>query len=319
MELGDVKEYLSPEMGLIQLRHSGKTVLFHLNQVWRFCSNTEDQSEASSLTGRPIREEMEASKLSELLPISTGVRVSHRQLPASPQSPLRSQALMVTRTEERDEEDVPEEFIEMFSSHEERAELVEELNELHDVFKKIQYTDPDSQHVLDYHERLARMAEEEDFDSEYDQESEEEGHECVDDDEGERNSLESSEEHHLKHKTTVKNMTVIENEIEILSEELKPKDLRSLIGAYFDILQKQTPSSMMNDKFDFPTKLQQISRIKKPLHFFEDFCLALYRKCKDVRKGFKVEATFVSQAQVNLVLKQGHNILKEDLKTVRSF
>ena len=215
MELGDVKEYLSPEMGLIQLRHTGRTVLFHLNQVWSFCSNTDDQSEASSLTGRPIREVMEASELAELLPLSTGVMVSCRQLPASPQSPLRSQAMIVTSTEQRDEEGVPEEFIEMFSSHEERVELVEELNELHDEFKTLQYTDPDSQHVLDYHERLASMAEEEDFDSEYDQEPEEESHEYADDDEGERNSLESSEEHPLTNKTTVKNMTVIENEIEI--------------------------------------------------------------------------------------------------------
>ena len=226
---------------------------------------------------------------------------------------------MVTSTEQRDEEGVPEEFIEMFSSHEERVELVEELNELHDEFKTLQYTDPDSQHVLDYHERLASTAEEEDFDSEYDQEPEEESHEYADDDEGERNSLESSEEHPLTNKTTVKNMTVIENEIEILSEELKPKDLRSLIGTYFDILQKRTPSSKMNEKFDFAAKLQQSSRIKKPLHFFEDFCLALYRKCEDVRKGFKVEATFVSQVQVNLVLKHGRTILKEELKTVRSF
>ena len=133
MELGDVKEYLSPEMGLIQLRHTGRTVLFHLNQVWSFCSNTDDQSEASSLTGRPIREVMEASELAELLPLSTGVRVSCRQLPASPQSPLRSQAMMVTSTEQRDEEGGPEEFIGMFSSHEGRVELVEELNELHEL------------------------------------------------------------------------------------------------------------------------------------------------------------------------------------------
>ena len=80
----------------------------------------------------------------------------------------------------------------------------------------------------------------------------------------------------------------------------------------------------MNEKFDFAAKLQQSSRIKKPIHFFEDFCLALYRKCEDVRKGFKVEATFVSQGQVNLVIKHGgdilgHDIIKEDLKSVRSF
>ena len=223
---------------------------------------------------------------------------------------------MVIRSEE-EEEVMMEEFMRMFSSHEERLELVEELNEQHDVYKSIQYPDPDSQHVTDYHDRMARMVDEEDFDSV--QESDDLDY--VDDDKGDSNSLESSEDNTLKNKTTAKKMTIIENDIEILSEELKPKDLRTLLGVYFDILQKQSPSSMMNEKFDFATKLQQSSRIKKPIHFFEDFCLALYRKCEDVRKGFKVEATFVSQVQVNLVLKQGrnilgHNIIKEDFKRV---
>ena len=75
--------------------------------------------------------------------------------------------MMVIRTEEREEEEVMEEFREMFSSHEKRLELVEELNEQHDLYKTIQYPDPDSQHVTDYHDRMARMMEEEeDFDSE---------------------------------------------------------------------------------------------------------------------------------------------------------
>ena len=220
--------------------------------------------------------------------------------------------MMVIRSEEREEE-MMEEFREMFSSHEKRLELVEELNEQHDLYKTIQYPDPDSQHVTDYHERLARMVEEEeDLDFEYDQESEEEDPDYVDDDKEDSNSLESSEEHPLKNKTTAKKMTVIENKTEILSEELKPKDLRTLLGTYFDILQKES-SSLKSEKFDFATKLQQSSRIKKPLHFFENFCLALYRKCEDVRKGFKVEATFVSQVQVNLVRKHGRNILGHNI------
>ena len=125
MELGDVREYLSPEMGLIQLRHTGRTVLFHLNQVWSSCSNTDNQSEDSDFeceqeseeedhdyddkevsnslesseehplkinkkTGRLIREDMEeTSELAELLPISTEVRVITRQLPVSLQSQVR--------------------------------------------------------------------------------------------------------------------------------------------------------------------------------------------------------------------------------------
>ena len=225
---------------------------------------------------------------------------------------------MVIRSEEEDEEEVlMEEFEGMFSSHEKRLELVKELNEQHDLYKTIQYPDPDSQHPR-------MMVEEEDLDSKFEQESEEEIEDYVDDDKGDSNSSELSEEHPLRNKTTAKKITVIENEIEILSEELKPKDLRTLLGVYFDILQKVSPSSMMNEKFNFATKLQQSSRIKKPRHFFEDFCLALYTKCEDVRKGFKVEATFVSQGQVNLVIKHGgdilgHDIIKEDLKSVRSF
>ena len=126
MELGDVREYLSPEMGLIQLRHTGRTVLFHLNQVWSSCSNTDNRSEASDFEceqeseeqdhyyddkedsnslesskeyplknkkiGQLIREKLEeTSELAELLPISTEVRVITRQLPISLKSPVRGQ------------------------------------------------------------------------------------------------------------------------------------------------------------------------------------------------------------------------------------
>ena len=345
MELGDVKTYLSPEMGLIQLRESGRTVLFHLNQVWSSDPNTDDQSEASTWSGRPIREQLEEPQLAELLPINTGVRVSHRQLPASPRSSLRSQAIIVIRAEERgdDDDDVPAEFTQRFGASEERMELVDELNELHDLFKTIQYSDPDSQHVLDYHKRLAE--EEEDFESDHDSEEDDEDYgDDDDDDEGESNSLESENLNKFPEREinklsprpgsspsgasseddTPKNKSAANKNMSDIEEELKSKDLRSLIGTYFDLLQQQNSTSIKNDKLDFATRLQQSSRIKKPSQFFGEFCLALYRKCEDVRKGFKVGSIFVSQVQVNLVLKHGSNIpghksFKKDMKSVRGF
>ena len=45
MEQGEVREFLSPEMGLIQMTGSDKMVLFHLNQVW-----TSDTKAVSRLT-----------------------------------------------------------------------------------------------------------------------------------------------------------------------------------------------------------------------------------------------------------------------------
>ena len=349
MELGDVKSYLSPEMGLIQLRESGRTVLFHLNQVWSCDPNTDDQSEASTWSGRPIREQLEEPQLAELLPINTGVRVSHRQLPASPRSALRSQAIIVIRAEERgDDDDVPEEFTQRFGASEKRMDFVDELNELHDLFKSIQYPDPDSEHVLDYHKRLAE--EEEDFESGNDSEEDDEDSgddddvNDDDDDEGESNNLQSENLNKFPEREigkmsprpgsspsgasseedTPKNKSAANKDMSDVEEELKSKDLRILIGTYFDLLQQQNSTSIKNDKLDFATRLQQSSRIKKPSQFFEEFCLALYRKCEDVRKGFKVGSIFVSQVQVNLVLKHGSNIpghksFKKDMKSIRGF
>ena len=336
MELGHVKAFLSPEMGLIQLKETGRTVLFHLDQVWSFYPNTDDQSEASPWKGRPIRGQLEKPELEELLPIDTEVRVSHRQLPASPRSPLRCQAIMVVRAEEGGEEKdgVQEEFTQRFGACEQRIELVDELNELYDLFKTIQYPDPDSQHVLDYHRRLV---EEEDFESVSGHESGEEDGDYYDDDIEEESStqfeklnkipderamtkmslgssISSTEEYPLETKKTAKNMSDIE-------QELKSKDLRSLIGTYFNLLQQQASTSINNERFDFAASMKKSSRFKRHTQFFEDFCQALYGKCEDVRKGFKVGSIFVSQVQVNLVLKHGsnipgHNTFKKDMNTV---
>ena len=103
-------------------------------------------------------------------------------------------------------------------------------------------------------------------------------------------------------------ITVIEEtetgvEDKIPTEDLKPKDLRSLIMAYNDMV---TQHSTLPDreKYDM-TKLQEASKIEKPLKFFEDFCFALYTKCENVRKGFKVGHIFVTQAQVKMILNHG--------------
>jgi len=103
-------------------------------------------------------------------------------------------------------------------------------------------------------------------------------------------------------------ITVIEEtetgvEDKIPTEDLKPKDLRSLIMAYNDMV---TQHSTLPDreKYDM-TKLQEASKIEKPLKFFEDFCFALYTKCENVRKGFKVGHIFVTQAQVKMILSHG--------------
>ena len=36
LQRGEVVEYFSQEMGLVKLLTNGRTVLFHLNQVWRY-------------------------------------------------------------------------------------------------------------------------------------------------------------------------------------------------------------------------------------------------------------------------------------------
>ena len=96
---------------------------------------------------------------------------------------------------------------------------------------------------------------------------------------------------------TGKNMDVFEEKIPI--EDLKSKDQRSLILAYIDMVTQTS-----TEHFDL-VKLQRITKIDKPLQFFEDFCLALYKKCLTVKKGFKVGQIFLTQVQVNLILKQG--------------
>ena len=83
----------------------------------------------------------------------------------------------------------------------------------------------------------------------------------------------------------------------------KPQDQRSLVLSYIDMVTKRSLASS-TDKFDL-VKLQRSTKIDKPLQFFQDFCVALHRKCLNSKKGFKVGPVFVTQVQVNLILKHG--------------
>ena len=84
---------------------------------------------------------------------------------------------------------------------------------------------------------------------------------------------------------------------------LKPQDQRSLVQSYIDMV-TQTSLASSTDKLDL-VKLKKTTKIDKPLQFFQDFCVALHRKCQNVKKGFNVGPIFVTQVQVNLILKHG--------------
>ena len=119
--------------------------------------------------------------LQQYLPTGTAVLVDHRQIPASPQSALKLQATIVMKRDtERDSDDDtrPDEYLDMISSFEDRVAFVEELDELHDKFKTIKYTDVDFKHGLEYRERMSRLAEENEEDDwdddEHDEDDEEE-------------------------------------------------------------------------------------------------------------------------------------------------
>ena len=98
-----------------------------------------------------------------------------------------------------------------------------------------------------------------------------------------------------------KNIKIMEDEI--LLEDFKSKELRSLIESYVGMITQLSASSNKGN-FDL-VKLKQNTKIHKPMQFFEDFCQALYRKCEKVKKGFRVGQIFVTQVQVNLILNQG--------------
>ena len=77
--------------------------------------------------------------------------------------------------EESDDDDdtMPDEYFDMITSFEDKVAFVEELDELHDVFKTMKYTDVDFKHGLDYRERMSRLAEESEEDDWDDDEQDE--------------------------------------------------------------------------------------------------------------------------------------------------
>ena len=239
--------------------------------------------------------------LQELLPPGTAVMVDHRQLAASPRAQLRLQATILIRPGDMEEEDnMPGQYTDMISSYKDRCAFAEELDELFDIFKTIKYIDVDFKHGLEYKERMSRLAE---------QESEES---VEDDDDGE----EEDEEAEMamqegQHEPEVQTLQPLSDHVDtvdldvLLYEEarLKPQDQRSLVQSYIDMV-TQTSLASSTDKLDL-VKLKKTTKIDKPLQFFQDFCVALHRKCQNVKKGFNVGPIFVTQVQVNLILKHG--------------
>ena len=91
-------------------------------------------------------------------------------------------------------------------------------------------------------------------------------------------------------------------EDEIVTEDLKTKEVKNLIDSYCRMV--------IEKKVDI-VKLKQSTKIDKPLHFFEEFHGSMLRKCrevqkgfrgKEVHKGFRVGKIFVNQSQVQSIL-----------------
>ena len=238
--------------------------------------------------------------LQELLPPGTAVLVDHRQLAASPRAQLRLQATILIRPGE--EEDMPGQYTDMISSYEDRCAFVEELDEIHDIFKTIKYIDVDFKHGLEYKERMSRLAEQESEEDDWD-DDDADGEEDVEEDEmtmkeGQTEPEVQTLQPRSDHVDTV--------DLDVLLYEearLKPQDQRSLVLSYIDMV-TQISLASSTDKFDL-VKLKKTTKIDKPLQFFQDFCVALHKKCQNVKKGFKVGPIFVTQVQVNLILKHG--------------
>ena len=105
----------------------------------------------------------------------------------------------------------------------------------------------------------------------------------------------------------IEEITVIDEVTETVEDiptgDLKPKDLRSLIMSYIEMINKVT-SRKPRSKFNL-YELKQLAKVDKNMRFFEEFCLAVARKCQSVKKGFKVGHIFVTHSQVNLILNHG--------------
>jgi len=117
-----VQEYFCQEMGFLQLDSGDRgVVLFHLNQVW-----TEGDKKVLYKT-------VQDKILQTYIPIGSSVMVNLKKLPASPTSSLRYQATLVTKKQPDDSlsQRIPTEYIERYTPHNERLNLVKELENYH--------------------------------------------------------------------------------------------------------------------------------------------------------------------------------------------
>ena len=106
----------------------------------------------------------------------------------------------------------------------------------------------------------------------------------------------------------IEEITVIDEVTETVEEDiptgdLKAKELRAIIMGYIEMINK-VKDDQGRAKFNLQ-ELKQVTKIDKGFGFFEEFCLALARKCQSVKKGFKVGHIFVTHSQVNLILHHG--------------
>jgi len=123
-----VQEYFSLEMGFLQLDSGDRgVVMFHLDQVWTDGSN------------KVLYKTVQDQILLTYLPIGSSVLVNLRRIPASNHSSLRYQATLVMRKqlEELSSQEIPKEYIEKYRPHNQRLNLVNELDAQHDGLKKI--------------------------------------------------------------------------------------------------------------------------------------------------------------------------------------
>eukprot|EP00092_Neocalanus_flemingeri_P001498 GFUD01001599.1.p1 GENE.GFUD01001599.1~~GFUD01001599.1.p1 ORF type:complete len:972 (-),score=277.02 GFUD01001599.1:75-2990(-) len=141
-----VQEYVSHEVGVARLTGAdGGVVLFHLAQVWTFTT-----------TWVPYISVMTKPVCKDYLPVGTKVAVAVRKLPASVNSQLRYQAMVIWNkdmcsvAEERagagvnmfsrrglEEGGVPPAYVVRFTADKVRAGLIQELDTLFDHFKSL--------------------------------------------------------------------------------------------------------------------------------------------------------------------------------------
>jgi len=141
-----VQEYVSHEMGVAKLTGAdGGVVLFHLAQIWIF---TTTWVPYTTVINKPL--------CKEYLPVGTKVAVAVRKLPASVNSQLRYQAMVIwnkefcSMAEERvgggmtmfsrrglEEGGVPPAYVVSYTSDKIRNGLIKELDNLFDSFKSL--------------------------------------------------------------------------------------------------------------------------------------------------------------------------------------